>query len=125
MTHNRHIILFDGVCNLCNRSIDFILRRDKKEQFRFVALQSDEGKKLVRQFNIPAETDSVLLIKNDLVFTESDAALEISKMLPFPWKWANVFRVLPLKFRNSIYHWIARNRYRWFGKRTSCRVIKN
>lgn len=119
------ILLFDGVCNLCNHSVDFILKRDKNQQFLYVALQSVEGKKLIEKYRIPPNTDSVILIKKSVVFLESEAALEISKMLPAPWKWANALRVFPLKLRNNIYRWIAGNRYRWFGKRTSCRVIKN
>lgn len=117
------IVLFDGMCNLCNGAVDFILKRDRKKQFQYVALQSEEGKKLVDKYHIPSEIDSVILLKDKQVFTESDAAIEIGKMLPVPWKWAGIFRIIPLKIRNSVYRWIARHRYRWFGKRTSCRVV--
>ena len=117
------IVLFDGMCNLCNGAVDFILKRDRKKQFQYVALQSEEGKKLVDKYHIPSEIDSVILLKDKQVFTESDAAIEIGKMLPAPWKWAGIFRIIPLKIRNSVYRWIARHRYRWFGKRTSCRVV--
>jgi len=121
--HEKPVILFDGICNLCNASINFILKRDKEKQFRYVSLQSDEGKKFVQLYQIPNETDSVILIKGEKTFLESNAAIEIARMLPTPWKWAEVFKIVPLRIRNSIYRWIARNRYRWFGKRKTCRVI--
>ena len=123
MNDNKSIILFDGICNLCNMSVDFVLKRDKEKKFRYVSLQSEEGKSLVKWYKIPPETDSVILIENKAVFLESDAAIEIGKKLPAPWKWAGVFRIMPKKIRNGIYRWIARNRYRWFGKRKTCRVI--
>lgn len=88
-----------------------------------MSLQSNEGQKLVTNYKIAPETDSVILIKNNVAFVESDAAIEIGKMLPIPWKWASVFRIIPKKIRDMIYRWIARNRYRWFGKRKTCRVI--
>ncbi len=117
------MILFDGICNLCNASINFILKRDKNKLFRYVSLQSEEGKQLVELHQIPKETDSVILIHNKKVFVESSAAIEIARMLPVPWRWAAVLKIIPQKIRDGIYRWIARNRYRWFGKRTSCRVI--
>ena len=119
------IIIFDGICNLCNASINFILKRDKRKQFLYISLQSDEGKQLVEDYKIPEETDSVVLIKNETVYVESDAALEIGLMLPRPWRWVSVFRIFPKKLRDGIYRWIARNRYSWFGKRATCRIIQN
>lgn len=117
MTLIKSIILFDGICNLCNSSINFILKRDKKKQFNFVALQSEKGKELMEQFQIASETDSVILIHKNEIFIESDAAIEISKLLPFPWNWAVAFKMIPEKCRDTIYRWVARNRYKWFGKR--------
>ena len=125
MKFKKNIILFDGVCNLCNRSIDFVLKRDKKNQFYYVSLQSDEGKKLIDRYRIPKETDSVILIKNEEVFTESSAVVEIGRMLPFPWNGAVVLKVIPRACRDGVYQWISRNRYGWFGKRTTCRIIQN
>lgn len=119
------IILFDGICNLCNAAVDFILKRDKKSQFRYVSIQSMEGQNLIVQFKIPDELDSVILLKEKTVFAESEAAIEIGKLLPAPWKWSGIFRIVPLKIRNGIYRWIAKNRYHWFGKRNQCRVIQN
>ena len=123
MENKSLIILFDGICNLCNGSVNFILKRDKKKLFRFVTLQSERGEELVRQFNISKETDSVILIFENRVFLESEAAIEIVRLLPVPWKWLAFFKIIPLKFRNGIYKWIARNRYRWFGKRNVCRIV--
>jgi predicted DCC family thiol-disulfide oxidoreductase YuxK len=117
MNKEEAIILFDGICNLCNNSVSFILKRDKKQQFRFVALQSEEGKEFIEKHAIPKETDSIIFIQNNKVFIESTAAIEISKRLPFPWKWAVVFGIIPKKWRDLIYRWIAKNRYRWFGKK--------
>lgn len=116
------VILFDGICNLCNGTVDFIIKRDKKARFRFAALQSDAGAQIVKKIRIPGETDSVILIWNSQVFTESDAALEITRLLPLPWKAFVVFKILPKKIRDRIYRWIAKNRYRWFGKKDSCRI---
>lgn len=116
------LVLFDGVCNLCNGTVDFILNRDRKKQFRFVALQSEAGETIRKNVSIPDEIDSVVLIHEEKVFYESDAALEIARLLPAPWKWAVVFKIVPPGWRNAVYRWIARNRYRWFGKKKECRI---
>lgn len=116
------VILFDGVCNLCNGTVDFTLKRDKKKQFRFVALQSEAGKALKDHFGVSGKSDSVILIHQGMVIYESEAALEIAQMLPLPWRLAVVFKIIPLKLRNQLYRWIARNRFRWFGKKPACRI---
>ncbi len=117
------IILFDGICNLCNGTVDFLLKHDSKKQFSFVSLQSEEGKKILKRLKVPGNIDSVIFIKSDIVFFESDAILEISKLLGFPWNMALAGKILPKKVRNKIYAFISKNRYRWFGKRNTCRVI--
>lgn len=116
------IILFDGVCNLCNGTVDFIIRNDREKQFRFVALQSESGKILSKEFNFPAGTDSVILIYEGKVYYESEAALKIAGLLSFPWNLTKIFCVVPKILRDKIYEWIARNRYKWFGKKNTCRV---
>jgi predicted DCC family thiol-disulfide oxidoreductase YuxK len=116
------LVLFDGVCNLCNGTVDFILKRDRKKQFRFVALQSEAGEKIREKYRFPEEIDSVILIHKEKVFYESDAALEIARLLPAPWKWAVILKIVPVRWRNAVYRWIARNRYRWLGKRKECRL---
>jgi predicted DCC family thiol-disulfide oxidoreductase YuxK len=119
---NHPLVLFDGVCNLCNGTVDFIIKRKSKTPFRFVALQSEAGEKLVKKYNIPPEIDSVILIDNNKAFWKSEAALEIARRLPFPWKLAVGLKIIPKRWRDGVYLWIAKNRYRWFGKKTSCRL---
>ena len=115
-------VLFDGVCNLCNGTVDFILKHDRKKQFRFASLQSKTGEKKMEEWNIEPEMDSVILISNNKIYFESEAVLGISKLLPFPWNVMVIFKVIPVKLRDKIYRWIAKNRYRWFGKRKKCRI---
>ncbi|MCF6332242.1 MAG: DCC1-like thiol-disulfide oxidoreductase family protein [Draconibacterium sp.] len=101
------------------------MKRDKTKQFRFVTLQSDTGDELIEQYKIAPETDSVILITQNQVYIESDAAIEIVRLLSAPWNWLSVFKIIPKKLRNGIYKWIAKNRYRWFGKRETCRIMHN
>ena len=115
------VLLFDGVCNLCNASVQWILKRDKRGLFRFAALQSDTGQGLLKRFGIAADHfDSVVLIAGDQVFTHSDAPLEILRCLGGLWSLAIVFKIIPRPLRDIVYNWIARNRYRWFGRREQC-----
>lgn len=116
------IILFDGFCNLCSRSVDFVMKNDKKRVFRYVALQSETGIFMRDKYEIPAETDSVILFQNGRFFSYSEAALRIAVQLRFPWPMFGIFRIVPVFIRDKVYHWIARNRYRWFGKREVCRI---
>lgn len=121
MTTWNRIILFDGVCNLCNASIQFIIKRDKKNLFKFASLQSDVGKSLLAQHHIDGtKMDSVVYIENGKAFTESTAAIRVAGYLGFPWKLLQVFLIVPSMIRNVVYQWIARNRYKWFGKQDSC-----
>ena len=106
------LILFDGVCNLCNSSVQFILKRDKKQHFKFGSLQS--------VFSEAIDYDSLILILEDKVFYKSDAALEIARFLGYPYKLMYVFKFVPLSIRNWFYDIIAKNRYIWFGKRSEC-----
>ncbi len=119
---NHPLILFDGTCNLCNSVVDFIIKRQPRASFRFVTLQSDTGKKLIEKYNIPSEIDSVILLIDNKIYAESEAAVEIARLLPFPWNIAVGFKVIPWGLRNKIYRWIAKNRYSWFGKEVSCRL---
>ncbi|MEQ9103734.1 MAG: thiol-disulfide oxidoreductase DCC family protein [Rhodothermales bacterium] len=117
------IILFDGVCNLCNASVNFVIDRDPHAVFRFGALQSEEGRRVLAQSRVDeAWLDSIVLIDGDGVHTASDAALRIASRMPFPWSWLRVFRIVPRALRDAVYHWVARNRYRWFGKQETCRI---
>jgi predicted DCC family thiol-disulfide oxidoreductase YuxK len=115
------IVLFDGVCNLCSGSVQFILRRDPGARFRFASLQSPAGQELLARFGIDGQgIDSVIVIEGDRWFKESDAALRIARHLGGLWRLLTVFRLIPRPLRDRLYRFIARNRYRWFGKKESC-----
>ena len=117
------VVLFDGVCNFCNGTINFLIRQDKKEVFRFAALQSSYGQKLLDQHGLPVkEFDSFLLVENGKVYKSSTAGLRLYNRLPWYWKWTQLFWIVPPFIRDGIYNLIARNRYRWFGKKESCMI---
>lgn len=117
------IILFDGVCNLCNGIVQFIIRRDPKGKFIFASLQSETGLKLLEKFGLPSdEFDSIVLIRGEQFFIKSDAGILVLKELGGLWQLLYAFRFLPLSFRNFIYDLIARSRYRMFGKSDSCMI---
>lgn len=123
MSPSPSIILFDGVCNLCNASVNFVIDRDPAAHFRFGALQSEGGRALLAAHDVPDTwLDSIVLIEGDRVYTASDAALRIARRLPGAWSLLWVFRVVPRPIRDAVYNWIARNRYRWFGRQDSCRM---
>lgn len=120
---NNGIILFDGVCNFCNNSINLVIRKDKRDYFSFAPLQSEAGKILTQKFNIDtSKTDSVLLIENDTLYSKSTAALRIARKMSglFPLCYALI--IIPKFLRDSIYDYIAKRRYKWFGKKESCMV---
>jgi predicted DCC family thiol-disulfide oxidoreductase YuxK len=120
---NKKIILFDGVCNLCNSSVHFIIKKDKKKQFLFTSLQSDAARDILLQFQLKnSELDSILLIENGQVYQKSDAILKIVKHLNGIWKISYGFIILPKFIRDYVYIIIAKNRYRWFGKREVCMI---
>jgi len=114
------IILFDGVCNLCNAGVDFIIRRDSQGIFCFASLQSDIGKQWLS--HCKATGEAVVLVVEGQCFTGSDAVLEVLRRLGPPWRWLYVFRYIPGNLREALYRWIASHRYRWFGKRDTCRI---
>ncbi|RFN58111.1 thiol-disulfide oxidoreductase DCC family protein [Marixanthomonas ophiurae] len=117
------IILFDGVCNLCNSSVVFAIKRDKNDVFRFAALQSKVGEQLISKLNIDtSKTDSIILIDGEKYHEKSSAALRIAKQLSGGWPLLYVFIILPEFIRDSVYSFIAKNRYKWYGKRESCMI---
>lgn len=120
---NKKIVLFDGVCNLCNKTVVFIIKHDKKDMFRFASLQSEIGKKHTEERDIDtSEVDSIVLIDpGNAYFVKSSAALEIAKQLS-GYSWMRIFLYLPEGFRNFVYDIIAKNRYQWFGKKNNCMV---
>ncbi|WP_435139502.1 thiol-disulfide oxidoreductase DCC family protein [Formosa sp. A9] len=119
---NQNLVLFDGVCNLCESSIQFIIKNDKDNIFKFAPLQGETSKPIIEAFNInTAKTDSILLYspKNKL-YTKSTAALKIAAQLQFPVNLLAVFLIIPKPIRDWVYSYIAKNRYKWFGKKESC-----
>lgn len=120
MSKKHPIIAFDGVCNLCNGFIQWLIKRDKKQQFRYTTLQSDEGNLLIDAVDI--DGDSVLLVYNKKIYSLSDVGLKCAQILGGGWAVASWLRFLPKSFRDFVYKWIARNRYRWFGKKDVCMI---
>lgn len=115
------VILFDGICNLCNNAVQFVLKHDKKKLFRFASLQSDFGKSILIKYGLPTDNfNSFVLILNGKAYTKSTAALSVAKMLSGPIKVLYGFIIVPAFIRNGVYNVIARNRYKWFGKKESC-----
>ncbi len=120
---NHHIILFDGVCNFCNFWVNFIIDRDKDDIFRFAALQSEAGQKLLNKFNLKTDDfDTFILIKGETYFKKSTAALKIVQKLNYPVKVLYYFIFIPKFLRDLLYSLIAINRYKFFGKRDICRI---
>ncbi len=121
---NKKIVLFDGVCNLCNNAIQRIIKNDKKDIFRFASLQSDLGKKLVAERGMdPEEIDSIILIDPGVAYyKKSTAALEISRELSGGYSLLKNFLFLPEVIRDGVYDIIATNRYKWFGKKDQCMI---
>lgn len=120
----KKIILFDGVCNLCDASVHYVIKHDKNELFRFVALQSDLGQVILKHIGInPSHIDSIILYEPGVAYYyKSSAALEIAKGLKGIFTLATLFQILPIGVRDFIYDIIAKNRYKWYGKKQECLV---
>ncbi|WP_419960163.1 thiol-disulfide oxidoreductase DCC family protein [Psychrobacillus sp. BM2] len=116
------IILFDGECNFCDASVQFIIKRDPKGYFQFAAQQSDIGVTLRTKYAVADTLDSILVIDQHKVYNSSDAALHISKHLNGLWSLLYVLMIIPKPIRNLVYKFIAKNRYAWFGKKDSCMI---
>jgi predicted DCC family thiol-disulfide oxidoreductase YuxK len=118
---DRPIILFDALCVLCSANAQFILKYDHKGYFRLASMQSEAGAELYRKFGIdPADPETMILVQGETALHNSDAVLAIYIGLGWPWKAMRVFSIVPRPLRDSIYRWIARNRYRLFGQRDTC-----
>ena len=123
MHPDKPVILFDGICNLCSNSVLFILRRDKKNQFLFGSLQGKTGQEYLAKFNLPADTfNSFMLVEGDTLYTRSTAALRMVKHLVGGWSLLYAFIIIPQFIRDAVYNIIAKNRYKWFGKKEVCWV---
>ena len=123
MSSQKSIILFDGVCTFCNASIDFILKRDSKDLFRVGALQESPGKEVLSKFKVPTNyLESLVLVEEEKIYFRSSAALRIAKKLDGLWFIFYPLILLPVAWRDWMYNWIGKNRYRWFGKKSTCRI---
>lgn len=115
------LVLFDGVCNFCNFWIKFALKRDRKGKLKFGSLQGETAQRLLPQYGIdPSVITSVIFIEDDIAYHESTAALKICRHLSGGWKLLYALIIIPTFIRDGIYKWIAKNRYKWFGKQESC-----
>ncbi|MCZ7590921.1 MAG: DCC1-like thiol-disulfide oxidoreductase family protein [Kiritimatiellae bacterium] len=115
------VILFDGECNLCNATVRFVLRHERRPWCRFAALQSESGRAfLIKGGKSPACLDTFYLWREGVLLERSDAALAVARALRWPWRGAAIFRVLPRAFRDALYNFVARNRFRWFGRHEFC-----
>jgi predicted DCC family thiol-disulfide oxidoreductase YuxK len=121
---DKKIILFDGVCNLCDSAVQRIIKHDSKDVFRFVALQSDLGQKIIKHLGIDTQkTDSIILYQPGFAYYyKSEAALEIAKDLGGVFYFGTLFSILPTSLNNHIYDYIAKNRYKWYGKKETCLI---
>jgi predicted DCC family thiol-disulfide oxidoreductase YuxK len=118
---NNYTILFDGVCNLCNSSIQFIIKRDKKKLFRFASLQGKFGQEVLRKNNFSTESlNTLILIEDEKIFTRSTGVLRMMKHLGGGWSLLYGFIIVPKFIRDAVYNWVSKNRYRWFGKKDEC-----
>ncbi len=116
------ILLFDGECNLCNGIVQFVIKRDPNAKYQFAALQSETGQKLLKEYNFPNQFDSFIMIEDGKAYQKSSAALRVVRHLNGGWRLFTVFKIIPTPIRDVIYNFIARNRYKWFGKRDSCMI---
>ncbi len=115
------LVLFDGVCNLCNGAVQFLLRRDREGRLRFAALQSAAGRAVLRERGLAADDlATIVVLERGRVRLRSDAALLLARRLPFPWPLLAIFVVCPRPLRDALYDWVARHRYRWFGRTATC-----
>jgi predicted DCC family thiol-disulfide oxidoreductase YuxK len=115
------ILLFDGVCNLCNNSVQFIIRNDKQGKIRFAALQSETGQKLLKLHGLSTkQLQSLVLIENGKAYTHSTGALRVARLLDGGWSLLYGFVIVPAFIRNVIYRFVGANRYKWFGKKDNC-----
>lgn len=121
---NKKIILFDGVCNLCDKSVQLILKNDKNDVFRFVALQSELGEKIIKHIGIDRnKTDSIILyLPGNAYYYKSQAALKIAKDMGGIYNFLSLFTYLPIALTDSVYDYIAKNRYKWYGKKDQCMI---
>lgn len=121
MAFKEAVVLFDGVCNLCNGTVRFVSRRDLAGKLRYASLQSDYGRRAMKRHHRPKnELDTFVLLEGERITTRSTAALRLARYLRFPWPLLAVFLAVPRPLRDALYDWVARNRYAWFGRVEVC-----
>ncbi len=121
LSFDNPIVVYDGQCFLCHRAIQLMFNQDKNNVIRFLRIQDDSAKQLFKKLNYDFEKDeTVFLILNGTYFTHTDVTIEISRFLKMPYRLLSVIKIVPSNIRNFVYRWIAKNRYRWFGKSASC-----
>lgn len=120
---SQSVIFFDGVCNLCNSTVQFVIKHDRRQYFKFAALQSEFAQEQLSGFVLKAKRgDSFVLVEDGKVYEQSTAALRVAKKLSGFWRLLYIFIVVPPFVRDAVYNFVARNRYKWFGKQESCWV---
>ena len=124
LPRDKKIILFDGVCNLCDSTVQFIIKHDKKDIFRFVALQSDLGQEVIKYLGVDtSKTDSIILYEpGHAYYYKAEAAINIAKGLGGVYSLMGAFSILPKSLSNTVYDYVARNRYKWYGKKSECMI---
>tara|TARA_R110002049_G_scaffold18364_2_gene70323 strand:+ start:284 stop:703 length:420 start_codon:yes stop_codon:yes gene_type:complete len=122
--NDKKLILFDGVCNLCNTSVQYVIKHDKKNLFLFAALQSEVGQNIIEHYNMDtSKVDSILLYTQEKgIQYKSTAALKVASQLGFPTNILAIFLIVPNFMRNWVYDFIAKNRYKWYGKKEACMI---
>lgn len=121
--NQQHIILFDGVCNFCNSTVNFVIKRNTKSNILFAPMQMEAGQKLLIQNHLPLDDlQSFIFIEDGIVYKQSTGAIKVCKHLRGLWPMCIVFKIIPTFLRDAIYNWIARNRYKWFGKKEVCMI---
>lgn len=119
----QRIIFFDGLCNLCNASVDFVVSHDANRLFRFASLQSELGEEVLKKHKLSAQAyDSFILLEKGTLYIKSSAALRVARHLGLPISLLWIFIIVPPFIRNAVYSWVAQNRYKWFGKKETCRL---
>lgn len=118
--HVKRIILFDGECNFCDKSVQFIIKRDPEAIFSFTSQQGEAGQQMIKKHHAPSSVDSIILIENDTYYLKSSAALRICRHLQGAWKLLFIFILVPYPIRDFFYNILAKNRYKWFGKKDQC-----
>ncbi len=119
--NSKPIILFDGICNLCDGAVQFVIKHDREGKFLFAALQSEAGQALLKEYGLPGENfNSFILLQDEKIYNKSTAALKVVRQIKGAWSCLYIFIIVPTFIRDAVYNWIAQNRYKWFGKKDRC-----